>query len=106
MIWDKDKAGFRMGNFGFETIRVNYPAKNTKIRFLKNRNKERSTFYFQKSIRKSIDFHPSELKKIVPAASPLRGFPEISIPGLFQIAKPISVHHLLNILFGVASRLK
>ena len=51
MIWDKDKAGFRMGNFGFGAVPVNNPSKNTKIRILKNRNRERSARFFRKPLK-------------------------------------------------------
>jgi hypothetical protein len=63
MIWVKDKEGLRIGDFGFGTIQNNNPSKNTKFRFLKDRNWCRSADFFQKSPRKSIAYLSLQPKK-------------------------------------------
>ena len=109
MIWVKDKEGLRMGNFGFGTIRFNNPSKNTKIRILKNRNRERSVRYFQKNPRKSIDLLSLQLKKSKNKDQNLRKwapFGKNLAPGFLQKPKPIPIHYFLNVHRGIAPLLE
>ena len=65
MIWENDKDGFRMGDFGFWARPLLLTeSKNTKFRLLKNRHGEVSGKRRHKSLWKSIEFSFLFFKKI------------------------------------------